>query len=306
MFITVIIYLSNQHDMNYYRWYKMTKLHLNYIVVASTRIDKLYNLTMAEANQELLNFLSEIAKDNGYENGNIDVQPISTEGANYTSDLFLATISAPKKEALKLFAKVAKFSENTEIFKLIFGWEHSFYTELATVFEKLYKKNGVPAEDRLFIPKFYGYKCLDRQQILVLENLAAKGFGNFDRMKTFNWDYASRSVEELAKFHALGLALKEENPVEFDRLCKFEGDLNTMTAEMRKVLTEQAYRMGTQVIKEEYRGRIRKYFETNSNFMAGMETLWNQSDTGFLMHGDYRPNNLMHRRRVSIEASPFN
>lgn len=52
---------------------------------------------MTDTVPKLKIFLQEIANEMGSINGNIDIQAISSGGANYTSDLFLVTISAPKK-----------------------------------------------------------------------------------------------------------------------------------------------------------------------------------------------------------------
>lgn len=185
------------------------------------------------------------------------------------------------------------------MFTTIYEREYSFYTKLAVAFEKLYDKHNVPTEDRLYITKFYGYKSLKLEETLVLENLAAKGFVDFDRMKTFDWEYASKSIEQMAKFHALGLALKEDNLEEFVRLCKTDIDIS-LNEDVTKSIVNQAFKNGTQVIKEEYRDRIRNFFETIDP-LIGLKKLWSPCNTGSLIHSDYRPNNLMHRRRVSDE-----
>lgn len=85
---------------------------------------------MAAENSNLQDFLNTIAKENGYEDGLIDVQDVSSEGANYTSTLHLVTISAPDKEDLKIFAKVANIDEtlraSDDTFTKVYNTERIF------------------------------------------------------------------------------------------------------------------------------------------------------------------------------------
>lgn len=261
---------------------------------------------MADVEKKLHDYLQNIAKENGYNDAKIDIEAISSGGANYTSALYLATVSESPKQDMKLFAKVANISESfrgaTEgQFSVVYETERFFYAELAVAFEKLYTKYGVPEKNRLYLPKFYGFKSIELEETLVLENLAANGFGNFNRFKTFNWDYASKSIEELAKFHALGLAYRKESPEEFKKIQKnaFTFESTDMENKMKDVFMTQAIKTGTQLIKEEYKPIMQKYLE-ETDLMEQLTKLWLPLDGGALIHGDYRPSNLMHRRRVSV------
>ncbi|XP_061714382.1 uncharacterized protein LOC133522917 [Cydia pomonella] len=254
---------------------------------------------MAEAVEQLQIFLQNIAKKENYLHSKIDIKPISSEGANYTADLYLVTISEPLKPDIHIFAKTASLNEdarkNNEFLSRVYETEALFYSELAVNFERLYNKCQVPIENRLYIPKYYGHLLVPYQEILVLENLEAKGFKSFDRMKTFNWDYASTAVTQMAKFHALGLALRNENPHEYTRLVSnFKFDVSE-NQEMMNSLLKLAIENGCEGLKSDHKERLQKYFASTENIATLITTM--TKDETFLIHGDFRPSNLMHRRR---------
>ncbi|XP_061713889.1 uncharacterized protein LOC133522549 [Cydia pomonella] len=254
---------------------------------------------MAEAVEQLQIFLQNIAKKENYLLSKIDIKPISSGGANYTADLYLITISEPLKPDIHIFAKTANLNEDArktnEFLSRVYEIEALFYSEFAVNFERLYNKCQVPIENRLYIPKYYGHLLVPYQEILVLENLEAKGYNSFDRMKTFNWDYASTAVTQLAKFHALGLALRDENPHEFTRLVSnFQFDVSE-NREMMNSFLKLAVKNACEGLKSDHKERLQKYFASPENIATLITTM--TKDQIFLVHGDFRPSNLMHRRR---------
>lgn len=258
---------------------------------------------MAENEEKLRDYMQQVAREQGYWNGVVDIQAISSEGANFTTSLYLANISDPLKEDLKLFVKVANIGKEmreatNNMFEMLYETERCFYQELTFAFTNIYVKYGVPQKDRLRYPIFYGYKSVKMEETMVLENLAAKGFGNFDRLKTFNWDYASKSIEVLAKFHALGLVLKYESRNDFD--CIIKKIPRRVTDEnITKAYVEQAIKTGTETVNEKYKEKLLKFFETD-HLLKQLQKASNPPADGFLIHGDFRPSNLMQRRRVSL------
>ncbi|XP_063626433.1 uncharacterized protein LOC134798033 [Cydia splendana] len=184
---------------------------------------------------------------------------------------------------------------------MVYEKEALFYTELAVNFERLYNKCKVPAEDRLYIPKYYGHLLDPYEEILALENLEAKGFKIFDRMKTFNWDYASTAVTELAKFHALGLALRDESPHEFTKLIsrlKSDEPENQLNFYIKLALEN-----GCKGLHDDYKERLHKFFYSTENLVELKKI---KEDETLLIHGDFKTSNLMHRRRNGkLEIAPL-
>ncbi|XP_037302543.1 uncharacterized protein LOC119192909 [Manduca sexta] len=160
---------------------------------------------MSEHKQIFTEILNKIVAERALVAPRVKIQPISSGGANFTTQLFQATISHGDNE-LKLFAKVAavgeKFRQQFSGFR-IFEAENDFYTKLMKIYENLQEKHNVPQDKRFVAPKCYGCSSKLYEEVLVLEDLSAQGFTVYDRMKSVDWDYASKAVEEIAKFHAL-------------------------------------------------------------------------------------------------------
>ncbi|XP_026493300.2 uncharacterized protein LOC113398657 [Vanessa tameamea] len=245
-------------------------------------------------NSEILNkILDKVAKEQEYEDGEISVKSISSGGANYTSYLHLATVSAPGKDDLKLFVKVAAMGEKMRAFAplRIFETESFFYNNLLKIYQELEERHMVPVEHRLVTPKFYASNDECYKEALVLEDMTSKGFQAFDRFKSIDWKYAFKSVQNLGKLHALSIAWSVDDPEEFQKTAGLKSDSNIETIlDFLKNVTTSAL----EVTKPENKERM-------SNFLKEMTVLnvftnfYKPIRCPVLAHGDYRPSNLLHR-----------
>ncbi|XP_013192456.2 uncharacterized protein LOC106136452 [Amyelois transitella] len=260
---------------------------------------------MAVAEQRLLKLLDQIAKEQKYNDYNVDVKPISTGGANYTTALFTVTITEPDKEDLHLFAKVAILSEGMrkEMPFDLYEVEYFAYNKLEKIYNEMQDRYKIPANDRLVFAKYYGSNTNVTEETIVLEDLTAKGYECHDRFKCFDWPYASKAVGMLAKFHGLSIAFGEENPTEFQGwLNKYQFKLNESDSHgmfFKKIAT-----LALKVVKEENKGRLAKFLELLS---VGKMVEFNAPiRRPMLVHGDYRPSNLMHRENKdgSVDVIP--
>ncbi|XP_063588140.1 uncharacterized protein LOC134765416 [Penaeus indicus] len=105
-----------------------------------------------------------------------------------------------------LFSDAFKEFSNMSFFK-----EHEFYTKL------LPELNGVLAEaglNPLRIPKFYHYRKSGEGEILILEDLTARGFRMADRKKGLDVAQAVLVLQELARIHASSVLLQQKHSIE--------------------------------------------------------------------------------------------
>ncbi|XP_031765268.1 uncharacterized protein LOC116412978 [Galleria mellonella] len=254
---------------------------------------------MTNINTEVVlrKLLDNIAKEHNYKDPNVNVRAITTAGANYSSVLYIVIISAPKKEELQLFAKVAIVGKvaRSQLHLPLFDIERFAYKELLPAYEKIQDKNNLSKEKRLVWPKFYGCNQNLYEETIVLENLAIKGYVTYDRLKSVNWGYASKAVETLAKFHALSIAYGEENPTQYAELIQKmkvkPNSLDKMAGTLDK-LTD----MAVGVIKEENKERLKQYISKEGD-LKNITTLYQSTGIIVLNHGDYRPSNLMHKMK---------
>lgn len=251
---------------------------------------------MARPEKILRKLLQEIAEEENFTNYEINIEPVSTSGANYTSVLFKAQITAPGREELNLFSKVAIISEKLRTIMeadRIFEMERYFYKNLSKRYDELQDKYEVPRDERLRIPRFYGC-CSDYlEETIVMENLATEGYEMFDRFKSIDWDYASKAVSEMAKLHALSFAYKKDFPEEFaDRYPKmlFPIKINDEFITVWKNMTDKVI----SAVDDDVRPNLEAFIEKTSDH-KDIQTFYGAGKWGLIVHGDYRMSNLLHK-----------
>ncbi|CAG9795977.1 unnamed protein product [Diatraea saccharalis] len=252
---------------------------------------------MTDAREFLLRkVIDDIVKQQNYEKYELKIQALPPTGANFTSQLFFVTISAPDKRDLHLFAKVAVAGETlrTQAPVNVYDIERHFYTKLANIYEDLQEEHKISQEHRLILPKFYGCNETYLDEVMVLQDFSAEGFTTLDRLVPFDWEYASQAVEQLAKLHALSIAYQEQYPDDYKE---------AMNILKRKVLPEDSplvHMMQTMIgkllelVTEKYRLKVQNFVVENLT-MTKLVQYYMPLERPVLIHGDFRPSNLMHK-----------
>ncbi|XP_023936576.2 uncharacterized protein LOC112044832 [Bicyclus anynana] len=248
---------------------------------------------MAEGEEVLNEILERVAKEQGYDDFRITSKQISTDGANYTSFLYQASITAPNKEELKLFVKVAAAGEKIrEIAPFrMFETESFAYNKLLKAYKAIEEKHDVPKEHRLVTPKFYASSDEYLREALVFEDLSSSGYTMYDRFKSIDWEYTAKSVQNLAKLHALSIAWSIEDPEAFDSITTMSetGNMDSIMGYLNTVVSNAIL-----VTREENKERLQKFMDRvieQNTYIS----LYRPISRAVIAHGDYRPSNLMHR-----------
>lgn len=105
-----------------------------------------------------------------------------------------------------------------------FPKEVNFYRVVAPAMTELQRELRIPDAERITaFPKLYGARIgggadpavVDGDAIMVLEDLAVAGYRCGDRNRGLDLEHCKLAVRELARFHALGLALRRLRPAVF-------------------------------------------------------------------------------------------
>ncbi|XP_072942703.1 uncharacterized protein [Epargyreus clarus] len=255
---------------------------------------------MVDAETLLSPVLEKIAKEQDYDDYKTDISLFVSGGANYTSQLYNITISAPKKDDLKLFAKVAVLGEKLRSLTTmqVFETEIMFYTKIMEKYREYEERYNFPKEERLVLPKYYGGSTEYMKETIVLEELSAQGYQAFDRFKCYDWEYASKCVSILARIHALSVRFERENTEEFEDLIEklaFKFPMNDM-----KDMMEKAVAGAIGATAEEYRGRLAMFIQQNMT-EENILKFYNPTRKVVLNHGDFRPSNVLHKTNENGE-----
>ncbi|XP_063369664.1 uncharacterized protein LOC134657999 [Cydia amplana] len=223
------------------------------------------------------------------------------DGSSIMSSLSFLTLRAKGKKDMKLFAKSAAWSERTRLSNGSFcpySVELYFYETLWKKYEKLEEMCSVPQEHRFRKPKLYGSSFEYLDETLVIEDLVAKGYEDSDRQKSADFEYMSTGIALIAQFHALSLAYSQYAPDAFKKTSEYltmnESKLEMWLASVSPKMLANAFSSA-----EKHREKLENYFETPKRFHQILMGYYyyRRRNSNVLVHGDFKPSNLMHRRR---------
>ncbi|PSN39071.1 hypothetical protein C0J52_07366 [Blattella germanica] len=160
---------------------------------------------------------------------------LTQPGENYGSTMLALEVnivqdSTKRKQKLSLVAKLVPPSEFLwKMFNIpnTFCKEINCYTILKEEFEKLQKERGISKDKFLDIfPKCYGARTTlakeigpiaDKNGVLLLENLKESNYCLGNRRLGLDLNHTKLAVSQLARFHAISIAIKLIKPQVFEQ-----------------------------------------------------------------------------------------
>lgn len=158
---------------------------------------------------------------------------LTAVGDNYGSTMLSLTVKirCPGKKLERTLHLVAKMVPRNEgLFQLFqvpisFPKESDMYTKVAAALDKHQVEYQVPPDMRMdTFCKFYGTRrnlngsaVVDKDAVLVLENLKVRGFQCGDRRKGFNKQHTEYALRHLSRFHGVPIAIRYLKSEVFER-----------------------------------------------------------------------------------------
>ncbi|XP_024947577.1 uncharacterized protein LOC107274554 isoform X1 [Cephus cinctus] len=193
---------------------------------------------------------------------------------------------APRTEIQRLYTLVAIMFEN----------EVAFYTKIVPLFEEILKRYKKSLD---FVPKCYRTSLRECEEIVILEDLAQRGFTLRDRLDQFDYCHASKALRHLGRLHALSFALRDQRPETLEIFGKVRENLfnkNNLSNEIFQYRYELVADSVRTVLSDEdpkYVKRFNKFYET----------VWTDSERAcmpkeaepysVISHGDSWSNNIL-------------
>ncbi|XP_047481258.1 uncharacterized protein LOC125033632 [Penaeus chinensis] len=223
-------------------------------------------------------------------------------GEGFNSELVLVDITAelssgPGDAQEKTYHLAAKFLHVDPIAAELNRRFQSHIKELRMYAEVVHELNaflaaGVPEESQICIPKMIYGKENGSEYVLVMENIKAAGYMTNDKRKGLDVDHVKRSVEEIAKVHAVSYAYnKSHNFLEKFPCYQFKAKyLNIIPAFLKFSLKNCVACLNTVKGKEELAQKVGKAHPILSKkFHALFDDFGNEC----LCHGDFWNCNIM-------------
>lgn len=242
------------------------------------------------------------------------MKSLTVVGDNYGSTIFALTIFLEeevtgKEDTLQLVAKM--LPRNPYFYKMFqvdvtFVKESSMYAIVAPTLKAFQHEKGVPKEHVIdyFVEYWGSRQCLDPASdildpdaVLVLENVKFKGFTVGDRAKGFDLAHAKFVLKNLANFHAILIAYRNDRPEEFKEMIlphlnKLDIDGGVKPDSMNEMM--QAMDADLLSVPEivPLVGNVKKQVEMCRNRIANLDFV-EDSPFNTFCHGDFWVNNVM-------------
>ncbi|XP_055637740.1 uncharacterized protein LOC129776235 [Toxorhynchites rutilus septentrionalis] len=233
-------------------------------------------------------------------------------GDNYTAALFRLTLKGhtPSSDGSKklrwektvICKRLPDCKVKREAFKseTLFRNEVEFYNTIMPeflAFQKRKSGSGNASEIFTAVPQCY----LAQDDLVILEDLRVRRFSMPNRQRGLGMEQMKVTLVELAKYHAVSLAYREQHPTEFKKLISkiSEGIFAKANTEWYKnyygILTKNAIQMVTQTVpgKAEYADKLKAFVK---NFFGNMVDLVNKdTKLSVICHGDCWTNNILYK-----------
>ncbi|XP_044747124.1 uncharacterized protein LOC123308507 isoform X1 [Coccinella septempunctata] len=243
-------------------------------------------------------FIDEIAKSEGFEHYNLELDQGSLKGDNYFGIITVVTIRQTlTKNELHLILKSALQGE--ELRKKVpvhqvYERENFFYGVILRELSDLQREHKVKD---VFdgTARFYGGLNDINEECLVLENLKTKGFKLWDRKRPMDSHHVGAVMAQYGKFHALSYALKKLKPGVFSKLT--ENYRNVLNENMSKTEMGDSMVNAMDRALKAVRGNdaavagLKRFMETANVFFN--QTLKTRDKYSVIQHGDNWCNNIM-------------
>lgn len=252
-----------------------------------------------DTDPEVIRRLHIIANKEDFNTYKIYVKNIVTNGASYFGRLNVVTIKGQTKDGMKelnLFVKSAMYGDglaNVLDVTILYSNEIYFYNELSKVFAKLQDKANIPLKERYNI--VHSYEESDKDH-MIMENMTCKGFEIKSRYDLASLEFAKKSIEELAKFHALSFVLERKEPEYFNNNLKNKKYPVNFDGEWKRFLKNLIDTIRTYLDDHS----LEKYEVFISSIADKAAATYGPHSIMCLCHGDYRNANILHRKNVSF------
>jgi hypothetical protein len=187
------------------------------------------------------------------------IKRLTAVGENYGSLMLSVDLTIKTPTGNEEIHAVAKTVPPNEYIQKIFNTpvtfrnEIAFYKNIVPLLQEFQREHGVKKVID-FVPKYYGSRLnkncdegeVDKDAVLLLENLNVANYTTLERREGFDLDAAKLIITDLAQFHAVPLALKLKKPDVFEKeikpymasLSEPEEGRQTMRAQIEKLIDD--------------------------------------------------------------------
>ncbi|XP_066257513.1 uncharacterized protein [Euwallacea similis] len=251
--------------------------------------------------------------DNGYESVDTEIVGSSEKGDGYLGDIAFLKVkclrkhgSAEKLDLVVKYGKMSKILREKLPVQVAFKREVFVYGTLIPLFRRFEEEKNLKILDN-FLVKCFNTLLTENEEVLVLQNTKAIGYELHDRFQPLNLNHLKLTFENYGRWHALGIAYKDQYPEEFRKhFSDMECVIKAFFPPMRNVVdsTEQ---MVYSVLDEQGELNLKKRFKEalkGNMFDSIMESVSRPEENCVITHGDCWNNNFMFKYTDHFKTNP--
>lgn len=257
--------------------------------------------------------VNDVAARQGFSQYTIELNPGSKHGDNFLGVVISVTIAGKRNNSddkLHLVCKLAPVGDarRREFHSVeVFQREVEMYTKILPSFLAFQREKGL-SEIECFTayPKCY-VAIADEQKdqfLVIMEDVRHKGLRMWPRRLPAPVAHTYLVLEQLAKFHAISFALKDQRPEVYDELRKFRDIISKFfhSASMLKS-SQMGYQLAVDALENEKHKEI--VTEVKDHIVELLDECARDGvcqPFGVLGHGDCQHNNLLflHDNEVTV------
>lgn len=249
-------------------------------------------------------FVRQIAIDLGFNNDlTVDFATGSSVGDGFMGSLTAVTVADSLRSPMHLMCKMlpADPATTNELnVKQFFKREVLIYDKILPIFEQFQRSKGLDHTNGFFsYPKCYGSICdeVNDRYVIVMDDLRIENYCMWTKRKLVDIEHARMVFSQLARLHAISLALHDQQPDAFAPV-RAAGDLfhKLLDIPSFKVYMDQTITKMLQVLEESHPNHVTSIRAICDTMLA---SLGDQFDghklepLAVLAHGDCWGNNTM-------------
>ena len=275
--------------------------------------------SVSDVPEYIFDNIAEIAKNEGFTTYTTDVEPGSKNGDNFLGVIIRVVLKGQRKieqnatveDKLNLICKLVPANANRrKQFNLdeLYEREVFFYTKLVPVFVEFQKEKGLTEANGFWaIPRVFK-AFVDQPNdhfVLILEDLREMGFALWPKNDHLRLDHLDVLFREIAKFHAISFALKDQQPDVFERFKTLRDLCGPFFKDNGCILTGALDRVLDVLTNEKHKEAVRRAREEYGEWFLEIFNADSFEPFGVAGHGDLWMTNFMFQHLDGVSEIAF-
>lgn len=258
---------------------------------------------MTEISENINKAIENIAKREKFVDYRVTVTSGSEKGDNFLGIIFRVKIEengkSENKQPLHLIVKTPPAMRNVLPVNRFYGMEVHVYSVIFPVLNTLQEDAKIHENQCFKLAKCFGCSSQNLLEFLALEDLNARGFKMFNRLKSFDYDHMMLIVNNLANYHALSYAMKEKQPANYRQLSETVINSPKFT-EITGNMLDESFARAVKVIKDPISAERLKNFSVNllGKLNGYLDNDGKDTTFNIITHGDCWCNNFVFNYEV--------